>query len=90
MYQIQRQITDFIMFPLTGAVTCEILSAPENGEISVAPGPSALTYGLGLVATYSCDPGYVLMGQTTRTCEDKNGGTVTTGTWSGAPGCCQG
>ena len=30
------------------------------------------------------------MGQTTRTCEDTNGGTVTTGTWSGTPSYCQG
>ena len=72
------------------AITCEELSAPDNGEISVAPGPNSLSQGLGSVATYSCDPGYTLVGQTTMTCEDTNGGTVTTGIWSGTPPYCQG
>ena len=67
-----------------------LLSAPENGKVSVTPGPNALSYGMGTVATYSCDPGYVLMGENTRNCEDKNGGTVTTGVWSGTPASCQG
>ena len=73
-----------------GALICEELSPPDNGEISVAPGPNSLSNGLGSVATYSCDPGYALVGQTTGTCEDTNGGTVTTGTWSGTPPYCQG
>ena len=72
------------------ALTCDELSLPDNGEISVAPGLNSLSHGLGSVATYSCDPGYALVGQTTRTCEDTNGGTVTTGTWSGTPPYCQG
>ena len=72
------------------ALSCENLSPPDNGEISVAPGPNPLSRGLGSVATYSCDPGYALVGQTTRTCEDTNGGTVTTGTWSGTSPYCQG
>ena len=40
--------------------------------------------------TYSCDPGYALVkqSQATRTCEDTNGGTVTTGTWSGSGLTC--
>ena len=72
------------------ALTCEELSLPDNGVISVTPGPNSLSHGLGSVATYSCDPGYALVGQSTRTCEDTNGGTVTTGTWSGTPPYCQG
>ena len=71
-------------------MTCEELAAPYNGEFRVAPGLNSLSYGLGSVATYSCDPGYALVGQTTRTCEDTNGGTVTTGTWSGTPPYCRG
>ena len=74
----------------TEPVTCEVLSQPGNGMISFTPGPNSLSRGLGSVATYSCDPGYALVGQTTRTCEDTNGGTVTTGTWSGAQPYCQG
>ena len=72
------------------ALTCEGLTPPNNGEISVTSGANSLRYGLGSVATYSCDPGYGLVGQTTRTCEDINGGTVTTGTWSGTAPHCQG
>ena len=72
------------------ALTCEGLAPPNNGKISVSPGANSLSYGLGSVATYFCDPGYALVGQTTRTCEDTNGGTVTTGTWSGTPPHCQG
>ena len=73
------------------ALTCEGLTAPPvHGQISVEHGPNSLSHGLGSVATYSCDPGYALVGQTTRTCEDTNGGTVTTGTWSNSPPSCQG
>ena len=78
------------MCTCTAALQCRELSPPDNGGISVAPGPNSLSQGLGSVATYSCDPGYALVGQTTRTCEDTNGGTVTTGTWSGTPPYCQG
>ena len=74
----------------TGALTCEKLLPLENGEINLASGPNSLSHGLGSVATYSCDPGYALVGQTTRTCEDTNGGTVTTGTWSRRQPICQG
>ena len=71
-------------------LTCETLSSPHHGEISIAPGQKSVSHGLGSVATYSCDPGYALVGQSTRTCKDTNGGTVTTGTWSGTPPYCQG
>ena len=42
------------------------------------------------MATYTCDPGYAVVGQRTRTCEDTNGGTVTMGNWSGAQPSCNG
>ena len=71
-----------------GALTCEELSPPDNGEINLAPGPNSLSHGLGSVATYSCDPGYALVGQTTRTCEDTL--NVTAGMWSGLLVHCQG
>ena len=74
-------------------LTCEELPPPDNGEISVAPAPNSLimSHGLGSVATYSCDPGYALVGQTTRICVYTNVRTVTTGTsWSGTPPHCQG
>ncbi len=71
------QTYNYIFF--IGALSCEELSQP-NGGVNVQAGPNSLTNGLGSVATYSCDPGYALVGQRTRTCQDYNGGTVTTGT----------
>ena len=75
---------------LTGPMTCDELSQPSNGDIFVAPGPNSLSRGLGSIAIYFCDLDYALVGQGIRTCEDTNGGTVTTGTWSGTPAYCQG
>ena len=71
-------------------VVCPALSDPENGAISIVPGTNLLTLGLGSVATYSCNTGFALVGQTTRVCEDTNGGNVTTGTWSESAPTCQG
>ncbi len=79
-----------IAFSYTGALSCEVQSPPTNGGVNVQAGPNSLTYGLGSVATYSCDPGYDLVGQRTRTCQDNNGGTVTMGTWSGTSPLCLG
>ena len=87
---MQKNITCTHAYVHTEAITCEELSPPDNGEISVAPGPNSLSTGLRSVATYSCEPGYGPVGQSTRTCEDTNGGTVTTGTWSGTPPHCAG
>ncbi len=75
---------------IDGPLICEGLSPPTNGGYSIEAGPNSLSGGLGSVATYTCDPGYALVGHSFRTCEDINGGTVTMGTWSGAPPSCQG
>ncbi len=75
---------------ITVALGCEILPSPTNGGVSVQIGPNSLTNGLGSVATYYCDRGYALVGEVNRTCEDTNGGTVTTGTWTKKPPICQG
>ncbi len=73
-----------------GPLTCEALFPPTNGGVSIEAGPNSLSGGLGSVATYTCDPGYALAGQRTRTCEDINGGSVTMGTWSGTQPSCTG
>ena len=67
-------------------ITCMEPGAPANGEVTL----SSQILSVDTTATYSCDPDYALVGQSTRTCEDTNGGTVTTGTWSGTPPYCQG
>ena len=71
-------------------ILCPELPVLVNGTITIAPGNSSMTLGLGFVATYYCKTGFVLVGQTTRVCEDTNGGSVPTGTWSGSAPTCEG
>ena len=63
------------MLSHSSAPTCPVLSAPANGQVDAA------VRIFGSVATYSCDAGFTLNGEATRTC----GGE---GAWSGnAPSC---
>ena len=68
------------------AVYCPVLMAPGNGSVTVSSGFNPLS--VGSVATYSCDPGYALLGTTTRNCADPDSDSV--GTWTGAMPECQG
>ena len=71
-------------------ILCPELPVLGNGTITIVPGNTSTTLGLGFTATYSCNTGFVVVEQTTRVCQDTNGGTVTTGTWSGSEPTCQG
>ena len=64
------------------------MSVVENGKVTYIPFAGPLNLILRTVATYSCNTGFDLVGQTTRVCEDTNGGTLTTGTWSGSAPTC--
>ena len=67
------------LFPHT--VPCSDLPAPTNGGVSYnTPGTSG-SRPHNTVATYSCAPGYTLVGSSTRTCQS--------GTWSGRAPTCQ-
>ena len=57
---------------------CGTLSNPLNGQVSHTAGTT-----FGQTATYSCNTGYNLVGDNTRTCQD-------TGEWSGSEPTCQG
>ena len=70
----------------TEAVYCPALTPPDNGTVSISSGVNYLS--VGSTATYSCDPGYALLGSTTRTCEDPDRDSV--GTWTGSMPNCQG
>ena len=59
------------------SVTCQELSAPANGMVTVTGQRSGAT------ATYSCDSGYEVDGSVTRTCQ-------ATGMWSGSEPTCVG
>ena len=56
-------------------VECPQLQDPANGAVSQ---PNNVT---GTIATYTCDPGFVLVGSETQMC-------MTDGTWSGQPPTC--
>ena len=57
---------------------CGSLPDPTNGSVTLTAGTL-----LGQNATYSCDTGYNLVGDSTRTCQ-------ATGNWSGSEPTCQG
>ena len=67
-------------------MTCPILTPPNNGTITFTPGDDNSTIGLGSVANYSCNLGYVLVGQTTRECQSVFGGSIAD--WSGTVRVC--
>ena len=63
------------LFPST-AVDCGTLPNPINGRVNHTAGTT-----LGQTATYSCNAGYNLVGNSTRTCQ-------ATGVWSGSAPTC--
>ena len=64
--------------PFFIAVNCSTLNNPANGQVSHTAGTT-----FGQTATYSCDTGYNLVGDSTRTCQ-------ATGVWSESEPTCQG
>ena len=68
-----------------GVVICPLLSALGNGlSVSLSQGIFG-TSRIGSVATYSCLSGFILVGETTRTCI---GVGSTTGVWTGTQPSC--
>ena len=65
-------------FLILTAVDCGSLTDPDNGQVDHTAGTS-----LGQTATYSCNTGYNLVGDSTRTCQAE-------GEWSGSAPTCQG
>ena len=57
---------------------CGSLTGPANGQVDLTSGTT-----FGQTATYSCNTGYNLVGDSTRTCQ-------ATGVWSGSAPTCQG
>ena len=65
------------IFSLT-AVNCGTLTNPANGQVNHTAGTT-----FGQRAAYTCDVGYNLVGENTRTCQAG-------GVWSGNAPTCQG
>lgn len=59
------------------AIDCETLSNPENGFVSV----NGVT--IGAIATYGCNPGFILVGRRVRICRND-------GQYSGVEPVCRG
>ena len=66
------------MFLILPAVDCGNLTDPANGQVNHTAGTT-----FGQNATYSCNTGYNLVGNSTRTCQ-------ATGSWSESEPTCQG
>ena len=71
---------------LHAVILCPELTAPDNG--TVVYNTISQLLGVGTTATYSCDPGYILVGETTRTCQDANTGEI--GVWNSTAPICEG
>ena len=67
----------FVIFFLI-VVDCGTLTNPTNGQVNHTAGAT-----FGQTATYSCDPGYNPVGDSTRICQAG-------GVWSGSEPNCQG
>ena len=72
---VQQQA--YISIYCTTAIECPNLSNPANGRVSL----NGIT--VGSLATYECDPGFVLRGNERRSC-------LSTGRWSGSDPECVG
>ena len=66
------------VFLILTAVDCGSLYDPANGQIDHTAGTT-----FGQTATYRCNTGYHLVGDSTHTCQ-------ATGNWSGSVPTCQG
>ena len=66
------------MFLILTVVDCGNLTHPTNGSVNHTAGTTFRQ-----TATYSCNTGYNLVGNSTRTCQ-------ATGNWSGSALTCQG
>ena len=74
MYQVTLILHDFSLT----AVNCGNLPDPANGQVDHTAGTT-----MGQTATYSCNTGYNLVGDSTRTCQ-------ATREWSGSAPTCEG
>ena len=67
-------LESYMILLILTAVDCGSLTDPGNGNVTLT---------VGTTATYSCNTGYNLVGDSTRTCQ-------ATGKWSGSAPTCQG
>ncbi len=78
-YTVPSQFDSLFYYTLYfhAVITCPPLTDPTNGQVTVT------SRVFGSIATYDCDSGFILVGETSRTC-------LETGQWSGAEPQCEG
>ncbi len=79
-----RSLYNILLFSFLSEILCLEPPTPVNGDAVL----SSQGMSVGTTANYSCDSGYVLVGQAIRTCEDVNGDII--GRWSGTTPICEG
>ena len=67
-----------VFFSLATVTDCGSLTDPDNGQVTLTAGTT-----VGRNASYSCNTGYNLVGDSIRTCQ-------ASGFWSGNAPTCQG
>ncbi len=76
------------MFHFTIAITCPPLTAPINGFVTYSSTfDENGNYALNAMANHSCDTGFVLVGNNTRTCTGD--GRSTTRVFDGEAAICE-
>ena len=68
-------------------ILCQELTQPGNGSVHYSENP----FHIGTVATYDCNPGFIITGSVSRTCaQNLINITSTTGDWRGNSTFCEG
>ena len=80
-------MNNIVIQSFISAIECPSLSL-TNGVIVYASDTSP-EFEIGTVATYSCDAGFAVVGDMTRTCLDNNQLDIV-GVWSGSAPTCEG
>ncbi|XP_064384964.1 uncharacterized protein LOC135333878 isoform X2 [Halichondria panicea] len=73
--------------PTCEAVTCSELSTPDNGQVLYASAITLAPFDFGTTATYQCDAGFGLVGETMSRCGGD--GSSSNGVWTGTPPTCE-
>ncbi len=74
------------MLHFTIAITCPPLTAPTNGSVTSSSDENG-NYVFNAMANHSCETGFVLVGNNTRTCTGD--GSSTTGVFDGVAAICE-
>ena len=84
---ISAHIHFSLLILFSSAITCTSLSLLNNGVLSYNP-DTMTPFDFGTTASYSCNEGFFLVGNTNQTCGGDGSGV--NGIWSGSAPVCSG